>query len=97
MTNKSSEAKTKQLQEKITKSFDHYAISFEVDGRYSPCQWVKEVFQAFIDAGGVLLAEDQTLPVGTFDYKQHERIFREAGFHRTTEIKLEDLEKKYAG
>jgi len=55
-------AKIEQLREKITKSFNHYAVSFEVDGRYSPRQWVEEVFQAFIDAGGVLLAENQELP-----------------------------------
>ena len=63
MTNKSCEAKIKQLQEKVTKSFDHYAVSFEVDGRYSPSQWVEEVFQTFKDAGYYLIPELKILEI----------------------------------
>lgn len=37
------EAKGTVMTKRLTKIFDHYAVAFEVDGRYSPAPWVQEV------------------------------------------------------
>lgn len=63
--------KTEELREQIEKSFGHYAMAFEVDGRYSPRQWVEEVLEACQKVGLAFVKEDAELPKLQESEKRH--------------------------
>ena len=85
--------KTKELRERIAREVGQFAndMCWEdlIDDEKAASFWSADfILQVFKEAGGVLLAENQELPEGVFNYEQHERIFKEAGFQRVEEIKL---------